>query len=115
MNDKYSAEILELFRQYWENPESSLSKAPEVLGITKNTLIGLAHRNDWPLRRAVAAPSRPRPTPHFDTKGCAWPHGDPVSAEFRFCNERIHPGRPYCRPHCEKAYIGFNPERAATE
>ena len=40
---------------------------------------------------------------------CQFPQDDPGSPGFRFCGDRQHPGRPYCRPHCEIAYNGFDP------
>lgn len=35
---------------------------------------------------------------------CRWPHGDPTSAEFRFCGAKSPPGTPYCAYHSQIAY-----------
>ena len=35
---------------------------------------------------------------------CRWPHGDPTSAEFRFCGAKSPPGSPYCNYHAQIAY-----------
>lgn len=35
---------------------------------------------------------------------CKWPLGDPQEADFHFCGDAVHPGRPYCVEHCTEAY-----------
>jgi GcrA cell cycle regulator len=40
---------------------------------------------------------------------CSWPLGEPGKPGFRFCDEPVMPGRQYCGPHCERAYV--RPER----
>jgi GcrA cell cycle regulator len=35
---------------------------------------------------------------------CRWPHGDPTSADFRFCGAKSPPGTPYCGYHSQIAY-----------
>jgi len=34
---------------------------------------------------------------------CVWPHGEPEDGAFRWCGERVEPGRPYCADHAEQA------------
>ena len=36
---------------------------------------------------------------------CCWPIGEPGTKGFRFCEASTVPGRSYCLPHCEKAYV----------
>lgn len=36
---------------------------------------------------------------------CQWPIGDPQERDFHFCEGVITIGKPYCKDHCEVAYI----------
>ena len=36
---------------------------------------------------------------------CQWPIGDPQEKDFHFCDGIISTGKPYCKDHCEVAYI----------
>ena len=36
---------------------------------------------------------------------CQWPYGDPQEKDFHFCNEKTIENKPYCREHCNIAYI----------
>ena len=46
---------------------------------------------------------RHRVTHVFDS--CQWPFGDPQSKDFYFCGAKTHLGKPYCKQHCDIAYI----------
>ena len=52
-----------------------------------------------PIPLAKPARATPKPPP------CCWPIGHPRTKGFRFCDEPSVPGRPYCMPHCRKAYV----------
>ena len=36
---------------------------------------------------------------------CQWPIGDPQEKEFHFCEADTLSGKPYCKAHCDVAYI----------
>ncbi|CCQ72443.1 GcrA family cell cycle regulator [Magnetospira sp. QH-2] len=36
---------------------------------------------------------------------CCWPIGEPGKPDFQFCGETAVPGKPYCLPHCQIAYV----------
>ena len=36
---------------------------------------------------------------------CQWPYGDPQEKEFHFCGEKPFENKPYCKEHCNIAYI----------
>lgn len=38
------------------------------------------------------------------TGRCRWPVGNPGEAGFFFCNAEALPLKPYCGPHCQRAY-----------
>jgi len=42
---------------------------------------------------------------------CQWPIGHPRKPGFHFCGAPAVPDRPYCRCHCEIAYLGFGRPR----
>ena len=94
-----------------------------VMGITKNAVIGKAHRLGLPPRphaiqsrrpvpargvgivpgvlvasSAVLTPVRAMPLPR-PPRTCCWPFGEPGTPSFRFCEADAQPGRPYCAVH----------------
>ncbi len=85
------------------------------LGITKNAVVGKAHRlsltpRPSPLKHGVVA--RPRPTKIAQSKvlgfagpTCSWPHGHPGEKGFHFCGDRAVGGKPYCAEHAALAYV----------
>jgi GcrA cell cycle regulator len=42
---------------------------------------------------------------------CHWPIGDPLKADFHFCNRTRVAGLPYCDVHCRRAYVPPEPRR----
>ena len=44
-----------------------------------------------------------RVTHTFDS--CQWPIGDPQEKDFHFCDAKTVAGKPYCKQHCDIAYI----------
>jgi GcrA cell cycle regulator len=83
------------------------------LGITKNAVVGKAHRLQLAPRpsplNSPPAPRRPAPTPivQLDVAGpsCCWPIGHPGDKGFHFCGGRNIPGKPYCTEHAALAYV----------
>lgn len=80
-------------------------------------------------RRAKPAPKQPRPvqtgprvytpptvhplaqydqatvqTKDLEPHHCRWPVGEPGAEGFGHCGAQIVPDRPYCGPHCARAY-----------
>lgn len=59
----------------------------------------------------VAAPKVSRPTgevislEELTGSMCCWPEGEPGTEDFYFCGEAAIPDKPYCAPHCERAYV----------
>jgi GcrA cell cycle regulator len=46
---------------------------------------------------------------------CRWPIGDPDSAGFHFCGEKVFAGKPYCYEHCRQAYQFTQPPKKKEE
>lgn len=76
----------------------------EQLGMSKNAIIGKAHRIGLQQRRAsprrgkadLLCMSGPR---------CQWPTGDPGQPDFHMCGAAALDGKPYCATHYARAYI----------
>jgi GcrA cell cycle regulator len=76
-------------------------------------LVGMATRG--PAAAATTLPEFPvepeRPFLPRPIRACRWPHGEPGTAEFRFCAATPTPGKPYCAAHAAAAY--HQPDRRA--
>ena len=94
---------VEQLKTLW-NEGKSASQIADLLGdVTRNAVIGKAHR--------LGLSSRPSPIkrktfilPIGNERLCQWPIGNPCDPDFRFCSQSADPGRPYCTEHCALAY-----------
>ena len=102
----------------------------KVVGVSKNAVVGKAHRlglparpspirrnngNSTPVSRPVAkAPPKPVRQIALSTSGacCKWPFGHPGDADFHFCGSPALVNKPYCPEHYQMAYL---PARAKGE
>jgi GcrA cell cycle regulator len=102
----WTDERIEQLRSLWSKGVSA-SEIAEILGdVTRNAVIGKAHR--------LGLSGRPSPIKKKPTKGatilsltermCKWPHGDPKHADFHFCGKSALQGLPYCAEHAALAY-----------
>jgi GcrA cell cycle regulator len=124
------AQIADL-KRLWTAGHST-SQIGTVLGVSKNAVIGKAHRIKLPARpspiRHSSSPRRPKQAPlpkqvrkiqprlvfkpgrpRNGAPSCLWPIGHPGDADFHFCGGKTVPSRPYCPEHCARAYL---PRRA---
>jgi GcrA cell cycle regulator len=54
--------------------------------------------------RPIPARAVTPPAPKLTTNPCAWPIGEPRSANFRYCDKPTYLGRVYCPEHSAIAY-----------
>ncbi|PZQ45868.1 MAG: gcrA cell cycle regulator family protein [Micavibrio aeruginosavorus] len=127
----WTDERVNLLKQLWGEGKTAAEIA-KVLGdgITRNAVIGKAHRLKLSSRlspiqqnvskkpKSEAQPPRlVKPAvklPEFKGLGldmidlkermCRWPSGDPREENFNFCGCETVPGLPYCDTHCRVAY-----------
>lgn len=122
-------------RELWDDPANSCAAIGRELGVTKNAVIGKAHRLNLPPRESplpghTTAPKPPPLTaarrahaarealdlPRLDAQKqhlprpskCCWPIGEPGKPGF-FCDRILEAGltrTPYCREHTRAAYLG---------
>jgi len=101
----WTDERVDLLKDLWSQGKSA-SDIADILGnITRNAVIGKAHR--------LGLSGRPSPIKK-KTKGatilsltdrmCKWPIGDPKHEDFHFCAKSSVPGLPYCSEHAAVAY-----------
>jgi GcrA cell cycle regulator len=118
------------------NQGLSTADIGRLVGVTKNAIVGKAHRlglpaRPSPIKRDASQPrlSVARPAPHpkpaerrahpsvalVNTNGlaCKWPFGHPGDTDFGFCGAPSLEGKPYCPEHYERAYILPKPKQNA--
>ncbi len=101
-----------------------ISKIGEMLGVSRNSIAGKAHRMGLPKRNSPISSDakssfQKRKDEVVDENiplkiklrsvqwsriKCCWPEGDPKQKNFKFCGKDIYPGRPYCDKHSLLAY-----------
>ena len=99
----WTEERVTLLRQFWEAGIGT-AEIGERLGMTKNAVIGKAHRIGLKARRASPKRSRARLL-RLNGQSCQWPFGDPGEPDFHFCGKPAMPGKSYCPDHFARAYI----------
>lgn len=133
MHMTWSEERIAELSRLWASGYTA-SAIGRMLGVSKNAVVGKAHRMrlqarpspirrdqrapvcrrvPMPVRPVAALPVEPPPPPvrrwaaPKDGKGprCLWPFGDPGEANFHFCGAPAVHGKPYCPEHCARAYI----------
>ncbi|MCK5285007.1 MAG: gcrA cell cycle regulator family protein [Alphaproteobacteria bacterium] len=116
-----------LLKKLWGEGKTAAEIAKELGGVTRNAVIGKAHRLKLSNRvspiqqnkKPVPKPPEKKPEipviqnnkkkktiPLIDLKGgeCRWPLGDPREENFGFCGEQALAGLPYCAEHAKLAY-----------
>lgn len=132
----WTEERIEKLQQLWDKGLSASQIAEELGDVTRNAVIGKAHRLGLksrpspvksdaakPVRKAAApaAPRKAKPAaPKKPTKVtlldlteriCKWPNGHPGDDDFQFCGKPAQPGFPYCPEHCSVAYQAQLPRK----
>ena len=108
MTDPWTPERIAALKSLWDGGLSTREIGLK-LGITKNAVVGKAHRMGLSKSNApVAAPPPVVPFVRLETLGagmCCWPDGEPGTPELRFCGKPSLAEKPYCAEHCERAYV----------
>jgi len=126
-------------KKCWDKGLSASQIAAELgEGVTRNAVIGKAHRlglksrpspvksDSKKAKTATAAKAKPKAkaAPKSDASKsktisllelneriCKWPIGHPGDDDFHFCGESSEAGHPYCAKHCGEAYQAQAPRR----
>ena len=111
---EWTEERVATLKSLWQNGYSARQIAERLGGVTRNAVIGKAHRMGLSSRPSPIKKTQKPAAPAVKERSCQWPIGHPGSDDFHFCGEAAEPGRPYCSAHCEVAYRrSSNGENAA--
>lgn len=99
----WTPERVDLLTRLWSSglPTAQIGKE---LGITKNAVVGKAHRMGLPERVSPIAKKPTAKVVELTAHSCRWPEGHPGETGFHFCGKPIIPGKPYCGEHAARAY-----------
>jgi GcrA cell cycle regulator len=96
----------DLLRHYWNVEGLSARECGRRLGISRNSVIGRAHRMGLDARKS---PIKYREKPvEQPADGCLWLAGE---RPYTPCQAGREPGRPYCAKHCDAAYEKPKPSK----
>ena len=136
----WTHERIEQLKKLWEAGYTASNIAAELGGITRNAVIGKAHRlglsGRMKSKSKVSSVSIVRkrkmpvnknskiielttsvepmnPTSFADIKDglCRWPLGEPEDSDFKFCGRKCAEGMIYCTEHHSLAYQPLNQTR----
>jgi GcrA cell cycle regulator len=134
----WTSEQITQLTQLWREGLST-AEIGKRLGISKNAVVGKAHRlhldsRPSPIKRVGPRPAIVRHTAHvrpavppaapamapqpaapprvveLSNQSCRWPIGHPGDADFHFCTQRAIQGKPYCVEHAAVAYVKAKPK-----
>lgn len=117
----WSDERVEQLKELWGAGKTAAQIAQELGdGLTRNAVIGKAHRLGLSGRVAPVQKKIDKPLPpevndipaknggisllELTEKTCRYPYGDPQKPGFHFCGGCSLPGLPYCAEHAAIAY-----------
>ncbi len=136
---EWTDETIVRLRDLWTEGHST-AEIGRRLNVSKNAVVGKAHRlnlparpspirRDGPSAPAAAAPTNPLtpqagdvpPAPPPRPVGlpsgggrrvaCCWPIGEPGTRSFRFCDADATHCKPYCSEHAQLAYVRVRDRR----
>jgi GcrA cell cycle regulator len=101
---EWNEDRVEMLRRLWLQGQSASQIAALLGGVTRNAVIGKAHRLGLSGRITVVKRETQPAIPARVGRSCQWPVGDPKEPNFHFCGQPVEGGRPYCASHCTVAY-----------
>jgi GcrA cell cycle regulator len=105
METIWTPELIDQLGALWEQGLAT-AEIGRRLGISKNAVIGKAHRMALTSRPSpLKSPPRRRVAGAVQAPGCSWPTGHPGEKGFHFCGGKPMPGKPYCAEHAALAYV----------
>ncbi len=112
----WTMERVDDLARFWSQGLSARQIADKLGGVTRNAVIGKAHRLNLQrgLEEVEPAPEPPPPMPEVpffapmpEVKSwmCRWPLDDPGRFGLNICGKTAQPGRHYCAEHLTVAYL----------
>ncbi len=109
----WTEERVDRLRQLWGSGKSASEIAEMLGGVTRNAVIGKAHRlglsgRPSPIKSREKAPLVAKACGatilNLTDRMCKWPIGDPKDKDFHFCGKAAIANLPYCAEHAALAY-----------
>jgi GcrA cell cycle regulator len=119
----WTKERIAKLQKMWEKGLPASQIAEELGEVTRNAVIGKAHRLNLSGRPSPVKTPEKKPKPKAKAKNegkkekervvtllmlteriCKWPIGHPGDQDFHFCGAKSAPGHPYCAEHASIAY-----------
>jgi len=102
----WTEERVESLKNMWSQGMSASEIADALGDVSRNAVIGKAHRlglsgRPSPIKKK---PSRGATILSLTERMCKWPLGDPKDPDFHFCGKQSVSGLPYCAEHAAVAY-----------
>lgn len=113
MDSVWNQERIDALGALWTEGLST-AEIGRRLGVSKNAVVGKAHRlsltpRPSPVKIIPGRPPRQKAAAArlMEVKGptCSWPHGHPGEKGFHFCGAKPLAGKPYCAEHAALAYV----------
>ena len=117
MDSIWTPELVQQLSRLWDEGLST-AEIGRRLGVTKNAVVGKAHRlaltpRPSPLKRPPVRRAAPVTAAATGSGSCSWPTGHPGDKDFSFCGKRTVAGKPYCAEHAAMAYVRPKSHNAA--
>ena len=113
---QWTPERVEVLTRLWAEELSARQIAAKLWGVTRNAVIGKAHRLN--LQRGAPVPEpppAPEPVipevppmalgPEVKSWMCRWQIDEPGRLGLYICGKTAQPGRPYCAEHLTASYL----------
>lgn len=111
----WTPERVDSLVRLWSDGLSARQIAEKLGGVTRNAVIGKAHRLNLqrgaPTPEPAPEPPPPRidypitPMPEVKSWMCRWQTGDPGRFGVYICGKTVQPGRQFCAEHLTAAYL----------
>jgi GcrA cell cycle regulator len=99
---RWAAYMDDLLRHYWNVEGLSACQCAKKLGVSRNAVIGRAHR--MALDKRASPIIRRGNVLQMPARGCEYGLGDPTDPGFKFCGKPRQRGSSYCAAHHKLCY-----------
>lgn len=111
----WTPERVDSLVRLWSDGLSARQIAEKLGSVTRNAVIGKAHRLNLQRGAPAPAPAPEPPPPRIDypitpmpevkSWMCRWQTGEPGRFGLYICGKTVQPGRQFCAEHLTAAYL----------
>jgi GcrA cell cycle regulator len=91
-----------------EARKAAAARREQMVEAIRDPKLATKKKSDFAMRADIAVEACGGPAAirlRDPIHGCNWPIGAPKEEGFRFCDGVAADGKPYCKAHCEVAYV----------